>query len=138
MVLVGRAVTVRKQQVENCLKFDLCDFERQINFKIHCNGTVKSTDSFGRISIFGFELWPHSILRFYYSVIKADGKNLNFDYKVLICLTSCNFGGRRRWLTCPDCKRRCRVIYIPPNQDTFGCRICNKLTYRSQQEKNTW
>jgi hypothetical protein len=46
----------------------------------------------------------------------------------------CNFGGERFWFQCPTCHRRTGSIFIvgPP----FQCRVCLRLTYRSQRERH--
>jgi hypothetical protein len=46
----------------------------------------------------------------------------------------CNFGGERFWFQCPTCNRRTGSIFIigPP----FQCRVCLRLTYRSQRERH--
>lgn len=38
-------------------------------------------------------------------------------------------GGRRPWLRCPVCHRRCVVVYL---SGAFACRVCCGLAYRSQ------
>ena len=40
------------------------------------------------------------------------------------------FSGRRQWLRCPDCGRRCGVLYI--RSAAWRCRLCYRLTYQSQ------
>ena len=40
--------------------------------------------------------------------------------------TATQFGGRRRWLECPRCRRRCRVLY---RAQRFRCRKCLGLVY---------
>ena len=46
-----------------------------------------------------------------------------------------HFGGWRPWLRCPDCRRRCKYVYLPPEGSMpvrrFACRQCHHLTYRS-------
>ena len=32
------------------------------------------------------------------------------------------------------CRRRCKILYLPPGEIFFGCRDCHRLTYRSSQE----
>jgi hypothetical protein len=39
------------------------------------------------------------------------------------------FGGVRRWICCPGCQRRCRILY---GGDRLRCRLCLGLRYRSQ------
>jgi hypothetical protein len=47
--------------------------------------------------------------------------------------TPTQFGGRRRWLSCPRCRRRCRILY---RAQQFRCRKCSGLVYQSTRE--TW
>ena len=46
-----------------------------------------------------------------------------------------HFGGWRPWMRCPDCQRRCKYLYLPPEGPMparrFKCRLCHRLTYRS-------
>ena len=46
--------------------------------------------------------------------------------------TPCNYGGKRTWFICPDCGRRCVVVYGVNR--TFLCRKCHGLTYSCQSE----
>lgn len=45
--------------------------------------------------------------------------------------TTPNFGGRRRWFSCPGCDNRVRTLHIPKDRRRFRCRDCHGLTYRS-------
>ncbi|MEO2030481.1 MAG: hypothetical protein ABGZ35_00200 [Planctomycetaceae bacterium] len=64
------------------------------------------------------------------------------DVRVLVHLqtTPTQFGGQRRWFTCPlvvngvACGRRVGKLHLPPGARFFGCRTCHRLTYRSSQE----
>ncbi|MBT8360431.1 MAG: hypothetical protein KJO32_05705 [Deltaproteobacteria bacterium] len=51
---------------------------------------------------------------------------------VLLDRTPMHFGGYRTWFLCPDCNRRCRVLY--GSQKLFLCRNCSNLAYASQNE----
>jgi len=44
--------------------------------------------------------------------------------------TATRFGGRRVWVLCPRCSRRCRVLYIGLGR--VACRCCFRLRYQSQ------
>ena len=44
--------------------------------------------------------------------------------------TVCNFGGVRKWFKCPECSRRCELLYF--RFGSFACRLCQKIAYRSQ------
>ena len=44
--------------------------------------------------------------------------------------TSTRFGGRRPWMLCPRCSRRCRVVFLGFGK--VACRRCFRLRYQSQ------
>jgi len=44
--------------------------------------------------------------------------------------TATRFGGRRLWMLCPRCSRRCRVLFIGFGR--VACRRCFRLRYQSQ------
>jgi hypothetical protein len=54
--------------------------------------------------------------------------------------TKPHLGGTRFWFRCPipqngkECGRRVRKLFLPPGAQTFGCRVCYNLTYKSAQE----
>jgi hypothetical protein len=52
--------------------------------------------------------------------------------RLLLSETATAFGGRRLWLHCPSCGRRCRVIYA--GRRRFACRSCHRVRYSSQAE----
>ena len=76
-------------------------------------------------------------LRIYYT--QADRyteEKKDFDYKIPLTTTSCNYGGKRYWFTCPwykngnYCGKRVGVLY--KDGDYFACRHCYNLTYASR------
>jgi hypothetical protein len=56
------------------------------------------------------------------------------SHRVEFAWTPCRFGGLRTWLTCPDCKRRCAVVYGVNDFGRFSCRRCMRLAYSSEAE----
>lgn len=46
--------------------------------------------------------------------------------------TPCPFGGRRPWLRCPRCSRRCATVYALASG--AACRVCGRLGYLCQRE----
>jgi len=50
---------------------------------------------------------------------------------VAVTWTSCNYGGQRPWWICPDCGRRCKLLYVVGGRLT--CRLCGRLTYTTAQ-----
>ena len=54
----------------------------------------------------------------------------DIEQRVDFTWTDCNYGGQRVWFSCPDCGRRCAVIYSRGKY--FSCRVCCNLSYNSQ------
>jgi hypothetical protein len=40
--------------------------------------------------------------------------------------TPCTYGGARPWFQCPECSRRCAVLFLNQN---FVCRMCRGVLY---------
>ena len=76
----------------------------------------------GSIGFCAFE--DHAELRY-----SCDGESVaqRIDYRY----TPTNFGSRRMWFACPNCRRACGVLY---GGRRFYCRQCWRLTYASQYE----
>ena len=53
--------------------------------------------------------------------------------RILLTTTHPFFGGVRYWFACPECSRRIRKLYLPPNETHFACRHCHNLSYESHQ-----
>lgn len=53
-------------------------------------------------------------------------EQLFFGYRFRVTTTPCPFGGVRFWFVCPDCGRRCEILY------TYSCRICCGGRYWSE------
>lgn len=51
---------------------------------------------------------------------------------VVLSETPCHFGGSRKWFDCPECGRRCGVLYV--TRKGIACRTCSDLAYESQYE----
>ncbi len=78
---------------------------------------------------------PHMRLE-YTTTRYTTGEKVDFDYRVRLTSTKCNYGGHRWWFICPlvtngtPCRRRVRKLY--KSGDYFGCRICQNLCYPDQ------
>ena len=73
-------------------------------------------------------------VRLSYKHLFADGKSRRVSYPVVLEWTQCNYGGLRPWFRCPvaGCGRRVAILYA---RDTFACRHCYDLKYRTQREQ---
>ena len=70
-------------------------------------------------------------VRLLYWLTEPNGKRINIDELVPFRYTATRFGGRRQWLTCLRCGRRCRRIFAGCY---FRCRQCDGLKYASRNE----
>ena len=71
-------------------------------------------------------------------ILPGRGVKLDYNFKgepvetlIRFAYSAQNLGGRRAWWVCPDCGRRCAVLYGGPR---FLCRKCAGVDYyRTQQ-----
>jgi hypothetical protein len=70
-------------------------------------------------------------VRLVYSLTDRDGVKTQVNELVPFAYTPTRFGGRRQWLTCLKCRRRCRRIF---GGSYFRCRQCHGLVYASTRE----
>lgn len=103
----------------------------------------KGSDTKSSISIEGSIMDGDNYIRFQYTMTDRDtGEKKEFDYKVRLATTPCNYGGIRYWFICPlsksgvYCGRRVGVLYMAGNY--FGCRHCYDLTYSSKKENRNY
>jgi len=64
----------------------------------------------------------------------CNGQRKDYDYRVWLSRSSCNFGGSRAWFLCPSCGRRCAVLH---GGSVYACRQCHQLAYESQRESDS-
>lgn len=71
-------------------------------------------------------------LRFTYSRRVESESSVEAELCVRTTWTQCNSGGRRPWFLCPrrGCGRRVAILY---GDRDFGCRVCRRLTYKTQR-----
>ncbi|MHC4752129.1 MAG: hypothetical protein ACYTFW_19930, partial [Planctomycetota bacterium] len=71
---------------------------------------------------------------------RSSGEKTEYDYRIALTTTPCNFGGVRYWFVCPlytngiYCGRRVAKLYKAPGAVYFGCRHCYDLSYESRNE----
>jgi len=80
---------------------------------------------------------PDPYLKIHYTQTdNYSGEKKEFDYKVQLTTTPCNYGGERYWFVCPVskngiyCGKRVGTLYKAG--DYFACRHCYNLTYSSR------
>lgn len=76
----------------------------------------------------------------YTTTDRNTGEKTDYDYKIRLTTTACNFGGVRYWFICPlnvngiYCGRRVGTLYLASGGNYFGCRHCYDLSYESRNE----
>jgi len=71
---------------------------------------------------------------------RSTGEKIDYNYKISLKTTPCNFGGIRYWFICPlsknglYCGRRVGTLYLVSGGKYFGCRHCYNLSYESRNE----
>lgn len=94
----------------------------------HRSGLWQWTWTNGRESSISYEVRLGIGVRLHYT---CNGKP--FDYLVSVVTTPCHFGGVRYWWLCPQCGRRCRILY---GGAVFVCRSCSGAYYETQASKD--
>lgn len=109
-------------------KLDLSSFKREW-FERWRAGTVTWSRGEHNTGSISYRLAPDH-MRLDYSVTRQ-GEKVPIDERFDFAFTEQPFGGRRRWIVCRSCHRRCRVLY---GGTYFRCRQCYRATYPSQYE----
>lgn len=81
----------------------------------------------------GVYVGTHSV-ELQYAWTPYGGEQQTSNCRLVIDRTPCHFGGSRKWFICPDCQRRCAVVYGVSRRGSFACRTCQRLGYRSESE----
>jgi hypothetical protein len=94
----------------------------------HCSLTwSRGGEQTGSIGI----IVSHDGIRLNYAVTDRHGVRISINELVPFAYTATRFNGRRQWLTCLKCGRRCRKIY---GGRYFRCRQCHGLVHASKSE----
>ena len=73
--------------------------------------------------------WPR--VELHYAIKRADGWR-TIAQTVAMCRTA-QWRGNRLWFQCPECGKRCGVLYLGQTDSAFRCRGCAGLIYRCQR-----
>jgi hypothetical protein len=57
--------------------------------------------------------------------------------RVEVAATEQHLGAVRHWFICSECRQRRRVLFLPRGAQSFACRRCYGLVYRSAQLAKT-
>lgn len=135
----------KRTTVEECLVLSISDFTRQgiiepgvkrrgiLRWYSPLSGEVESSLTFEVNT-----LDMNSPLVWLFYELASQGKMVN--NRIGLETTPCHFGGERWWMQCPapgatnGCEgRRFGKLYLPPGAESFSCRECHDLSYRSCQ-----
>jgi hypothetical protein len=134
VVSVGRGVWYPKTTTTECLMIDMAYLTKNFDLEKEYSTTITWTSNRGKESFILLDIEPPGFIRLRYTLTKKSGEKHDMNYRVYLTTTECNYGGKRYWFLCPSCTERCRILYLHPTGYRFTCRICNNLTYPSQQE----
>jgi len=82
----------------------------------------------GNINIYSY----HDCIKLKYKAREYGSEWASIEQTINIVSTPCHYGGERKWLECPHCKRRMGILCIYGTR--FYCRHCNGLSYASSNE----
>lgn len=134
----GSGRRVQKYLAEDCLSLDVAKLREHI-------AIVQEGPYPGSGMTPGYNPWAKPTVSF---MVRRVGKELVVELHELgqgggqgptlidLCslqFTVPHFGGRRWWLVCPSCKRRCGKLYRPQRFPWFGCQRCLQLAYHCQR-----
>jgi hypothetical protein len=144
---MGRYYWDKKSTVEESKSVSISFLKKHGYFSEPCSmsGSLSWKNCYGEqvgsISVFASTMYGDNYVRFYYTVTnRSSEEKTDYDYKVQLTTTPCNFGGVRYWFICPlskngvYCGRRVAKLYKAPGGHYFGCRHCNNLSYESRNE----
>ena len=110
-------------------KLDLASFNQDW-FRVSWSGTMTWSRGGHKTGCIGYRL-RRDHMQLTYSTTR-NGERLEIDERFDFAFTDQPFGGKRRWIVCRSCQRRCRVLY---GGSYFRCGRCYQATYQSQYER---
>jgi len=144
---MGRYYWDKKDTVEDCRSVSISFLKKYGYFSSYGyrTGLITWTHGWsGRKNSIGIGVFINEYekyARFYYTITdRNSGEKKDYEYKVQLTTTPCNYGGIRYWFICPlskngvYCGRRVAKLYKAPGGDYFGCRHCYNLSYESRNE----
>jgi hypothetical protein len=142
---MGRYYWDKKDTVEDCRSVSIPFLKKGDYFCGYRYGRIVWSNCYGEetgsIGVTVSIMDGENYIRFQYTTTdRNSGEKTEYDYKVRLTTTPCNFGGVRYWFICPlskndtYCGRRVGTLYKAPGAAYFGCRHCYNLSYESRNE----
>ncbi|MHC4570795.1 MAG: hypothetical protein ACYS0C_01790 [Planctomycetota bacterium] len=142
---MGRYYWDKKDTVEECRSVSISFLKNGDYFCGYRSGGIVWKNCYGEetssIGISVSTMDGDNYVRFQYTTTgRHTDEKTEYDYKVSLTTTPCNFGGVRYWFICPlylngvYCGRRVGTLYLAPGGNYFGCRHCYNLSYESRNE----
>ena len=143
---MGRYYFSTKTEADNLKKIDISWLNRQNLLRGWRSDQITWTNGHtGDKSSIGIDVVlseNEKYARLHYTQTEHSGEKKDFDYRIPIVTTPCNYGGKRYWFICPlskngqYCGKRVRVLYKAG--DYFACRHCYNLTYSARNENRRY
>ena len=142
---MGRYYWDKKDTVEDCRSVSISFLRKHDYFCGYRSGGIVWKNCCGEetssIGVTVSSMDGDNYVRFQYTTTDRNtGEKTEYDYKVRLTTTPCNFGGVRYWFICAlnvngvYCGRRVAKLFLAPGANYFGCRHCYNLTYESRNE----
>lgn len=117
-------------KVDDYRQIDLAWLKRENGLVAGITGNIHWSRGGNRIATVGYRVEVGG-LRLIYRCRSEGDEWTSVNELIPFALTEANYGGRRHWFACPNCRRHCRILYGGPQ---FRCRCCRGLRYESQYE----
>ena len=134
---MGRYYIDAKRTVESSIDLSIFRMNRWGLLKHGRSGTLTWTSRLtGNENTirYAVEMGQRPDVRLFYTTTKPSGEKFDFDYRIELASSPCNYGGQRYWFICPLCLRRAGIVYLTGKHGRFICRECGDLTYDKRNE----
>ncbi len=118
--------------VEDCLHIDIRFLKKTNRLRQSTSGSLGWTRGGRKSGSINYDMHKDRMVLKFRHRPDSSSEWKDVTQAIYIETTACNYGGSRKWFTCPNCAKRVGVLYSPSVY--FYCRKCYKLPYRSTLE----
>lgn len=118
--------------MENTKRIEIKLLKKQGKLDCEHTGRLSWTHNGRDSGSIGYQMFKDKMVLNYKSREREYAEWKEVSQTILFEETPCNYGGTRKWFTCPRCCSRVGVLVGP--QTYFYCRKCYRLPYRSTLE----